>query len=101
MPRTIEVENLVFRYHLEEVLHSISFSLSVGEVVGLLGPNGAGKTTTLKILTGILAPGEGSVRIEGLSLPEQAVEVKRKMGYVPETAGLYESLTALEFLELI
>ncbi len=101
MPKTIEVENLVFRYHLEEVLHSISFSLSGGEVVGLLGPNGAGKTTTLKILTGILAPGEGSVRIEGLSLPEQAVEVKGKIGYVPETAGLYESLTAVEYLELI
>ena len=101
MPKTIEVENLVFRYHIEEVLHKISFSLESGEVVGLLGPNGAGKTTTLKILTGILAPGEGAVRIEGLSLPEQAVEVKRRIGYVPETAGLYESLTAQEYLELI
>ena len=101
MPKTIEVENLVFRYHLEEVLYSISFSLDSGEVVGLLGPNGAGKTTTLKLLAGILSPGEGAVRIEGLSLPDQAVEVKRKIGYVPETAGLYESLTAQEYLELI
>ncbi|MBN2318458.1 MAG: ABC transporter ATP-binding protein [Acidobacteria bacterium] len=101
MPKTIEVENLVFRYHLEEVLHSISFSLGSGEVVGLLGPNGAGKSTTIKILTGILPPGNGTVCIEGLPLPEQALEVKRKIGYVPETAGLYESLTAQEYLELI
>jgi ABC-2 type transport system ATP-binding protein len=101
MPKTIEVENLVFRYHLEEVLHNISFSLESGEVVGLLGPNGAGKTTTLKILTGILSPGEGTVRVEGLTLPGQAVDVKGRIGYVPETAGLYESLTAQEYLELI
>jgi ABC-2 type transport system ATP-binding protein len=101
MSKTIEVENLVFRYHLEEVLHSISFSVDGGEIIGLLGPNGAGKTTTLKILTGILSPGEGIVRIQGLGLPERAVEVKRRIGYVPETAGLYESLTAQEYLELI
>ena len=101
MSKTIEVEGLVFRYHLAEVLHSFSFSIESGEVVGLLGPNGAGKSTTLKILTGILAPGSGSVRIQGFSLPGQAVEAKRMIGYVPETAGLYESLTAQEYLELI
>ncbi len=101
MSKTIEVESLVFRYHLEEVLHKISFTVGSGEVVGLLGPNGAGKTTTLKILTGILSPGEGSVRVEGLSLPGLAVDVKGRIGYVPETAGLYESLTAQEYLELI
>jgi ABC-2 type transport system ATP-binding protein len=101
MPKTVEVENLAFRYHLEEVLHGIRFSVDSGEIVGLLGPNGAGKTTTLKILTGILSPGEGAVRVEGLLLPERAVEVKSRIGYVPETAGLYESLTAQEYLELI
>jgi ABC-2 type transport system ATP-binding protein len=101
MPGTIEVDNLVFRYNLTEVLHTISFCIESGEVVGLLGPNGAGKSTTLKILTGILAPGSGRVRIQGYSLPEQALDVKRVIGYVPETAGLYESLTAQEYLELI
>jgi ABC-2 type transport system ATP-binding protein len=101
MSKTIEVENLIFRYHLAEVLHGINFSIGEGEIVGLLGPNGAGKSTTLKILTGILSSGSGSVRIQGLSLPEQALEAKRLIGYVPETAGLYESLTAQEYLELI
>lgn len=101
MNKTIEVENLIFRYHLAEVLHGISFSIGEGEIVGLLGPNGAGKSTTLKILTGVLSPGSGSVRIKGLSLPAQALEAKRLIGYVPETAGLYESLTAQEYLELI
>ncbi len=101
MSKTIEVEGLVFRYHLKDILHSISFCIESGEVVGLLGPNGAGKTTTLKILTGILAPSSGCVRIHGYSLPEQALNVKGVIGYVPETAGIYESLTAQEYLELI
>jgi ABC-2 type transport system ATP-binding protein len=101
MAKAIEVENLIFRYHLKEALHRISFCIESGEVVGLLGPNGAGKSTTLKILTGVLAPGEGRVRINGFQLPEQSIEAKRIIGYVPETAGIYESLTALEYLELI
>lgn len=101
MSKAIEVENLVFRYHLKEALHKINFCIDSGEVVGLLGPNGAGKSTTLKILTGILAPGEGRVRINGFSLPEQTIEAKRTIGYVPESANLYESLTAQEYLELI
>ena len=101
MSKAIEVEDLVFRYHLKEALHHINFSIESGEVVGLLGPNGAGKSTTLKILTGILHPGEGRVRIQGFSLPEQSIEAKRIIGYVPESASLYESLTAQEYLELI
>ena len=101
MTRTIEVTNLVFRYHLTEALHGITFHLERGEVVGLLGPNGAGKSTTLKILTGTLSPGSGRVSINGCELPRQRMEAKRFIGYVPETAGLYESLTAQEFLELV
>jgi ABC-2 type transport system ATP-binding protein len=101
MANAIEVENLVFHYHLKEALHGISFGIAAGEVVGLLGPNGAGKSTTLKILTGLLAPGSGSVRINGFSLPEQSFEAKRIIGYVPESANLYESLSAQEYLELI
>jgi ABC-2 type transport system ATP-binding protein len=101
MSKAIEVESLVFRYHLTEALHSISFGIESGEVVGLLGPNGAGKSTTLKILTGLLAPGDGRVCIQGFSLPEQNIDAKRIIGYVPESANLYESLTAQEYLELI
>jgi ABC-2 type transport system ATP-binding protein len=101
MTATIAVENLVFRYHLTEALRGISFRISSGEIVGLLGPNGAGKSTTLKILTGTLVPGSGRVVIRGFKLPEESLEAKRIVGYVPETAGLYESLSAQEFLELI
>ncbi|HBY59729.1 MAG TPA: hypothetical protein DEH78_07885, partial [Solibacterales bacterium] len=71
-----------------------------GEVVGLLGPNGAGKSTTIKIIAGILAPGGGTARVFGLPLPERALDVKRGIGYVPESAALFETLTGQEFLEL-
>jgi ABC-2 type transport system ATP-binding protein len=68
--------------------------------VGLLGPNGAGKTTTIKIIAGMLTAASGSVSVCGLPLPEQAVSVKQRIGYVPEAAALFESLTGGEFLEL-
>ena len=96
----IEFDRVVFSYDYIEVLHSISFQLHPGEVVGLLGPNGAGKSTTLKIIAGILAAREGRVRVVGLPLPECAVDVKQRIGYVPEAAVLFESLTGQEFLEL-
>ncbi|HEY1339425.1 MAG TPA: ABC transporter ATP-binding protein, partial [Bryobacteraceae bacterium] len=83
-----------------EVLQDFSFTLNRGEIVGLLGPNGAGKSTTIKIIAGILAPGGGSVSVCGLPLPEQAIGVKQRIGYVPEAAALFESLTGQEFLEL-
>jgi ABC-2 type transport system ATP-binding protein len=96
----IAFDQVVFSYDFIEVLHRISFSLQRGEVVGLLGPNGAGKSTTIKIIAGILAPGGGTVSVAGLPLPERAVEVKQRIGYVPEAAILFESLTGQEFLEL-
>src|SRR5215472_9469652 len=96
----VEFQNVVFGYSTTEVLHDISFQLGRGEVIGLLGPNGAGKSTTIKLICGILAPKAGSVRVAGLSLPEQAISVKQKIGYVPEAAVLFESLTGQEFLEL-
>jgi ABC-2 type transport system ATP-binding protein len=92
--------NVDFSYDRTEVLHDVSFTLGKGEVVGLLGPNGAGKTTTIKIIAGILTPSAGAVSVFGLSLPERAVSVKQRIGYVPETAALFESLTGQEFLEL-
>lgn len=83
-----------------EILHDLSFALNKGEIVGLLGPNGAGKTTTIKIISGILSAASGSVSVCGMPLPEQAVDVKQRIGYVPESAELFESLTGTEFLEL-
>jgi len=100
MPPIVSFDRVVFSYDYVEVLHEISFSLRAGEVVGLLGPNGAGKSTSIKIIAGILAPGRGAVSVAGLPLPERAVDVKQRIGYVPEAAALFESLTGQEFLEL-
>ena len=101
MPGSIAaLDDVVFCYDRVEVLHGISFALDKGEVVGLLGPNGAGKTTTIKIIAGILAPSAGVVSVTGLPLPERAIDVKQRIGYVPEAAVLFESLTGQEFLEL-
>jgi len=101
MPEPIvELENVVFCYDGTEVLHDISFTLNKGDVAGLLGPNGAGKSTTLKLLTGILAPASGKITVLGLPMPERTVDVKQRIGYVPEAAVLYDSLTGQEFLEL-
>ncbi len=96
----VEFQNVLFSYGWSDVLHDVSFTLRRGEIVGLLGPNGAGKTTTIKILAGILAPGAGTVSVRDLPLPERAVDVKQHIGYVPEAAVLFESLTGQEFLEL-
>ena len=96
----VAVDGLTFSYGSGEVLHGIRFAVRPGEVVGLLGPNGAGKSTTIKILTGILAAGGGSVRVAGCAMPAEATEAKKRIGYVPEAAALFESLTGQEFLEL-
>lgn len=97
----VEFRNVVFTYDHAQVLHDISFELNKGEIVGLLGPNGAGKSTTIKIMAGILAAGGGSVEVAGLPLPERAIDVKQRIGYVPEAAALFDSLTGQEFLELM
>ena len=98
---TVAVDGLTFSYGSTRVLHGLSFALGKGDVVGLLGPNGAGKSTTIKVLTGILPPDGGSVRVAGYSMPGQAVEAKKRIGYVPEAAALFESLSGQEFLELM
>ncbi len=96
----VSFEHVLFSYGGTPVLHDISFRLGKGEVVGMLGPNGAGKSTSIKLIAGILTAGSGSIQVAGLSLPQQAVDVKQQIGYVPENAVLFESLTGQEFLEL-
>lgn len=101
MPASIvDFARVVFSYGRAEVLHEISFELHPGEIVGLLGPNGAGKSTTIKIICGILAASGGGVSVCGLPMPERAVDVKQRIGYVPEAAELFDTLTGQEFLEL-
>ncbi len=99
-PPIVSFEKVSFSYNRAPVLHDLSFTLNQGEIVGLLGPNGAGKTTTIKIIAGILAPAAGAVSVCGFPVPEQAVSVKQRIGYVPEAAALFDSLTGQEFLEL-
>ena len=97
----LTVERLSKRFGKLEAVKDLSFTVSQGEIFGLLGPNGAGKTTTIKIIIGMLDPNSGNVRVNGCSVAEQPLEVKRQIGYVPENCALYENLTAREYLELV
>ncbi|RME71693.1 MAG: ATP-binding cassette domain-containing protein [Planctomycetota bacterium] len=97
----IEVRNLSKRYGDFEALRGVSFEVARGEVVGFLGPNGAGKTTTMKILTGFLYPSGGSARIAGFDVVRDPLAVRRRIGYLPESAPLYTDMQAGEFLETV
>jgi ABC-2 type transport system ATP-binding protein len=81
----------------------VDFDLRVepGEILGFLGPNGAGKSTTVKILTGLIRPDAGTARVAGFDVLEHPVEVKKRVGYVPESPALYDNLTASEYLDLV
>jgi ABC-2 type transport system ATP-binding protein len=94
----IVVENLTKDYGTVVALRDASFRVGQGEVVGFLGPNGAGKTTTLRILAGFLGATSGSVRINGLDIFTQSLEVRRSMGYMPEGAPLYPEMRVREYL---
>jgi len=97
----IETDNLRREYGGRVALHELTLRVAAGEILGFLGPNGAGKSTTVKILTGMIKPDSGNARVAGYDVVKDALEVKRRIGYVPESAALYESLTAREYLELV
>jgi ABC-2 type transport system ATP-binding protein len=97
----IETENLRREYGGNVALHGLTLRVAPGEILGFLGPNGAGKSTTVKILTGMIKPDGGRASVAGFDVVRDPLEVKRRIGYVPESAALYESLTAREYLELI
>jgi ABC-2 type transport system ATP-binding protein len=97
----IEAVNLRACYGPVEALRGVSFRIGPGEVCGYLGPNGAGKSTTVKLLTGILRPTSGSVRICGHDLAEEPVAAKRCLGYVPEAAAAFALLSPREYLGLL
>ena len=94
----IDVQNLTKRYDAFTALTDISFSVQPGEIMGFLGPNGAGKTTTLRILTGMISPTQGTVRINGVDVAEKPLEVRRQIGYLPEVVALYPELRVSEYL---
>jgi gliding motility-associated transport system ATP-binding protein len=97
----IEVRGLTKLYGTERAVDGISFEVSSGEVLGFLGPNGAGKTTTMKVITCYLPPSEGSVLVDGLDVRTDSLEVRRKIGYLPEHTPLYLEMSVYDYLEFI
>jgi ABC-2 type transport system ATP-binding protein len=94
----IKVEGLTKRYGRTTAVDNISFEVKKGEIVGFLGPNGAGKTTTMRVLTCFLPPTEGRASVAGFDVQEQPLEVKRRIGYLPETPPLYPEMEVDEYL---
>src|SRR5580658_1008952 len=97
----ITVKNLSKRYARTVAVDHISFEVQKGQVVGFLGPNGAGKTTTMRILTCFLPPTEGSANVAGFDVLEQPMEVKKRIGYLPETPPLYPEMEVEEYLTFV
>lgn len=98
---SIEVHQLVKSYSGQRAVNAISFSAKKGEIVGFLGPNGAGKSTTMKMITGYLSPDSGQAFICGMDVKEQPVEVKHRIGYLPESNSLYYDLFVKEYLDFV
>lgn len=97
----IEVKDLTKNYGDRPAIRSLNFSVAKGEVVGFLGPNGAGKSTTMKIVTGYMAPSSGSVRVAGFDVFEEPIEVKRRIGYLPETPPVYHDMIVSDYLRFV
>ena len=98
---SIDVENLTKQYGPQKAVDDISFQVNTGEILGFLGPNGAGKTTTMKILTCFMAPTEGDVKVNQLSIQHDQEAIKKKIGYLPENNPLYLDMPVLEYLRFV
>ncbi len=97
----IKVNNLTKKYGTQAAVDGVSFDVNTGEIVGFLGPNGAGKTTTMKIITNFIAPTGGEVFIGGMALNENAEELKKHIGYLPENNPLYEDAPIIDYLKFV
>lgn len=98
---SIEVKNVTKIYGEQRALNDVSFSINSGNIVGFLGPNGAGKSTMMKIITCYLPQSEGSVKVCGFDVVDQPIEVKKRVGYLPEHNPLYPEMYVREYLEFI
>src|SRR2546423_15224656 len=98
---TLEVRGLTKKYRGTAVVNDVSFTIGSGEITGYLGPNGSGKSTTVKMLTGLVEPSAGQILFNGTDVRHDVIGFKRRLGYVPEEAHVYPSLTALEYLQLM
>src|SRR6476659_3553465 len=97
----ISLDRLTKRFGEQLAVDAISLDIPAGQIVGFLGPNGAGKSTTLKMLTGMIEPTSGSASVCGFDIGRDPIEVKRRIGFVPESGAVFESLTGLEYLEMV
>ena len=97
----ITVQGLTKRYAHTLAVDHISFEVQKGQIVGFLGPNGAGKTTTMRILTCFLPPSEGSANVAGFDVLEQPLEVKKRIGYLPESPPVYQEMEVREYLSFV
>lgn len=97
----INIDHLVKRYGNKYAINDVSFKVGEGEIVGFLGPNGAGKSTTMNILTGYLSYTSGTVEVGGLDILDNAFEVKRMIGYLPEQPPLYYDMTVEDYLNFV
>ena len=97
----VSLNHIVKSFGAKQVLKDLSFSITPGNIVGYIGPNGAGKSTTVKMMLGLLQPDAGTIELFGQPLKPNATAYKRRIGYVPESADVFDALTAREYLSLI
>jgi ABC-2 type transport system ATP-binding protein len=97
----ITVENLTKRYATKIAIDHVSFQVEKGEILGFLGPNGAGKTTTMRVITGFMPASDGTVRLDGFDVFENPLDVRRRIGYLPENPPLYLEMTVAGYLRFV
>ena len=97
----IQVENISKSYGTTKAVNNISFRVGKGDVLGFLGPNGAGKSTTMRMITCYLSPDEGTARVDGFDIHKDPIEVRQKIGYLPENNPLYLDMGVIEYLKFI
>ena len=97
----IKVEGLTKRYARFVAVDNISFEVEKGQIVGFLGPNGAGKTTTMRMLTCFMPPTDGTAQVAGFDVVKSPMEVKKRLGYLPETPPVYPDMEVAEYLEFV
>jgi ABC-2 type transport system ATP-binding protein len=97
----IEVKDLCKDYGHLRAIENVTFSIKKGDVVGFLGPNGAGKSTTMKIITGFMAPSSGTASVAGFDVFENPIEVKKRIGYLPETPPVYFDMYVKDYLKYV
>jgi len=95
----IKIDSITKTYGAQRAVDDVSFTVKTGEILGFLGPNGAGKTTTMKAITGYLTPNIGSIQVGGISVQENPDEVKKRIGYLPESNPLYTEMPLIDYLK--